>query len=48
MPADPQQHGSTTQLRTSVGHKLKTLSSEVSKFVLFNLVVHFQSVRRSA
>lgn len=31
MPADPQQHGSTAQLRTSLGHKLKTLSSEVSK-----------------
>lgn len=43
MPADPQQHGSTTQLCTSVGHKLKTLSSEVSKFVP-NLVVHAKPV----
>ncbi len=43
MPADPQQHGSTTQLCTSVGHKLKALSSEVSKFVP-NFLVHVQPV----
>lgn len=39
MPADSQQHGSTTQLCTSVGHKLKALSSEVSKTVP-NLAVY--------